>query len=315
MDWLPPLTALRAFEAVGRYGVAGASRELNVTRAAILHQIRVLEAELGVVLFIRSNRGLTLSVKGQEYLTQVTSSFDALHESSRRLKNPDSGRLLVLDSVASFATDFIVPRLHRFYATNPGINLEIKALTKWYGPIEFERTGANVAIRGAGLAGEFPGLWAEKLAHEIHFPVCAPALLKGPQRIRTPADLARHRLLDATVAPSRAGATGCAAAADAGEDVSTVSLENARRFDLFNMSMTAAIHGVGVDLGRSPLVDHWMEQGLLVAPFDLAVTSKRSYWLICRETFADSPEFVAFRTWLLDELDALGRDFRPSTRS
>ena len=307
MDWLPPLTALRAFEAVGRYGVAGASQQLNVTRAAILHQIRVLEAELGVVLFIRSNRGLTLSVKGQEYLMQVTSSFDALHESSRRLKNPDSGRQLVLDCVVSFATDFILPRLHRFYDLNPDINLEIKALTKWYGPIEFERTGANVAIRGAGMAGEFPGLRAEKLAHEIHFPVCAPALLKGPERIRKPAD----PLLDTTVAPE-GWRDWLIAAAAAGEDVSGVSLEEARRFDLFNMSMTAAIHGVGVDLGRSPLVDHWMEQGLLVAPFDLAVTSKRSYWLICRENFGDSPEFVAFRTWLLDELDALGRDFRPS---
>lgn len=311
MDWLPPLTALRAFEAVGRYGVAGASRELNVTRAAILHQIRVLEAELGVVLFIRSNRGLTLSVKGQEYLTQVTSSFDALHESSRRLKNPDSRHQLVLDSVVSFATDFIVPRLHRFYALNPDINLEIKALTKWYGPIEFERTGANVAIRGAGMAGEFPGLRAEKLAHEIHFPVCAPSLLKGPNALRRPADLAKHHLLDTTVAPEGWRDWLMEAAAE-GQDVSGVDLDDARRFDLFNMSMTAAIQGVGVDLGRSPLVDHWLEQGLLVAPFDLAVTSKRSYWLVCRESVAESREFIAFRTWLLDELDALGRDFRPT---
>ena len=83
---------------------------------------------------------------------------------------------------------------------------------------------------------------------------------------------------------------------------------------MFNMSMTAAIHGVGVDLGRSPLVDHWMEQGLLAAPFDtdLAYTSKRSYWLVCRESFAETPEFMAFRNWLMDELDALGRNFRPN---
>jgi LysR family glycine cleavage system transcriptional activator len=310
MDWLPPLTALRAFEAVGRFGVAGAARELNVTRAAILHQIRVLEAELGVPLFIRSNRGLTLSVKGQAYLTQVTASFDALHESSRRMKNPDSARQLVLDSVTSFATDFIVPRLHRFYETNPDVTLEIKTLTAWYGPIEFERTGANVAIRGGVMAGDFSGLRAEKLAHEIHFPVCAPALLGGPDAIRAPADLARWPLLDATVAPE-GWRDWLAAAEAAGLDVSGISLDNARRFDLFTMSMTAAIQGVGVDLGRAPLVDHWMEQGLLAAPFDLAVTSKRSYWLICRESFADSPEFRGFRDWLMDELDALGRDFRP----
>jgi LysR family glycine cleavage system transcriptional activator len=310
MDWLPPLTALRAFEAVGRFGVAGASRELNVTRAAILHQVRVLEAELGVVLFLRSNRGLTLSLKGHEYLSHVTQSFDALHESSRRLKNPGCRRHLVLDSVTSFATDFVVPRLGRFYEAHPDVSIEIKALKKWYGPVEFERTGANVAIRGAGQATEFPGLHAEKLAHEIHFPVCAPKLLQGPNAIRTPADLAKHPILDSTIAPE--GWRDWLRAAEAcGDDVSGISLDNALRFDMFNMSMTAAIQGVGVDLGRSPLVDHWIEQGVLVAPFDLAVTSKGSYWLVCRESFAENPEYVAFRDWLLEELNAIGRDYRP----
>ena len=311
MDWLPPLTALRAFEAVGRFGVAGAARELNVTRAAILHQIRVLETELGVALFIRSNRGLTLSLKGQEYLSQVTASFDALHESSRRLKNPESGRHLVVDSLTSFATEFMAPRLHRFYETNQDITLEIKTLTAWVGTIEFDRTGAHVAIRGGAMAGDFPGMRAEKLAHEIHFPVCAPAMLKGPKAIKRPSDLAKHHILAATSAPE-GWRDWLAAAEAAGEDVSGVTLDNARRFDLFNMSMTAARTGLGVDLGRSPIVDHWMDQGLLVAPFELEVTSKRAYWLVCRESFAESPEFVAFRTWLFDELDALGRVFRPA---
>jgi LysR family glycine cleavage system transcriptional activator len=312
MYWLPPLTALRAFEAVGRYGVAGAARELNVTRAAVLHQIRVLEAELGVSLFLRSNKGLTLSVKGQEYLGQVIHCFDALHETSRRLKHPESDRNIILDSNTSFATDFIVPRLHRFYDVHPDISLEVKTLTKWFGPIEFETTGANVAIRGASVATDFPGLCAEKLAHEIHFPVCSPALLEGPRALRRPADLARFPILDATVAPE-GWRQWLDAAGEAGEDVSGVSIERARRFDLFTMSMTAAIHGAGVDLGRAPLVDHWLEQGVLVAPFELSVVSKRSYWLISRESFAETPQFVAFRNWLMDELDSLGRDFRPDS--
>jgi LysR family glycine cleavage system transcriptional activator len=218
----------------------------------------------------------------------------------------------VLDSVTSFATDFIVPRLGQFYAAYPDLTLEIKTLTRWYGPIEFERTGANVAIRGAGLAGDFPGLRAEKLAHEIYFPVCAPSLLEGPNAIRTPADIAKHPILDASVAPE-GWRDWLTAAAERGEDVAGISLENARRFDLFNMSMTAAVQGVGVDLGRSPLVDHWIEQGRLVAPFNLEVTSKRSYWLVCRDSFAHAPEFIAFREWLLDNLNRLGRDYRPAT--
>ncbi|MBU1376788.1 MAG: LysR family transcriptional regulator [Alphaproteobacteria bacterium] len=310
MSWLPPLTALRAFEAVGRFGVAGAAKELNVTRAAILYQLRVLEAEVGVALFTRSNRGLTLSRAGQGYLTEVTQSFEALQESARRLKNPESGQHLVLDSLTSFATDFIVPRLHRFYEANPDITLEIKALQKWYGPIEFERTGANIAIRGTGLPGEFGDLHVEKLCHERHFPVCAPRLLTGPNAIRTPADLAKHPLLESTVAPE-GWREWLEAAALAGEDVAAVTLDNARRFDIFHMSMVAAVQGVGVDLGRSPMVDHWLEDGQLAAPFEFSVLSRSSYWLVCHKAFADSVDFLAFRNWLRAELDALGRDLLP----
>lgn len=302
---IPPLTALRTFEAVGRFGVAEAARELNVTPAAISHQIRVLEAELGIPLFERSKHGLVLTLKGQEYLANVASSFDALYESSRRLKDPSSSGRLVIDSLTSFATDFLVPRLHRFRAINPDIDLEIKTPAKLFGRVvNFEQSGANVAIRGGGVAGEWPGLRAEKLAHEIQFPVCAPELLKGPNAIRKPADLAKHTLLNSTLAPE-GWRDWLAAATAKGWNVSGVRLDHAIRFDLFNMSMTAAIHGVGVDLARSPLVDHWLEQGLLVAPFDLKVTSKLAYWLVCSEPFAETPEFKSFRSWVFSELESL----------
>lgn len=308
MSWLPPLTALRAFEAVGRFGVAGAARDLNVTRAAILYQLRVLETELGVVLFERSNRGLNLSSAGQQYLAEVTKSFEALQESARRLKQGTTEQHLILDSLSGFATDFIAPRLHRFYAAHPDITLEIKALQRWFGPIEFERTGANVAIRGSGRPGDFGELHVEKLCHERHFPVCAPALL---DRVRTPSDLAGMPLLDSSIAPE-GWRDWIAAAEREGHDLSRVTLDDTRRFDLFNLSMTAAAEGVGVELGRSPLVDHWIDEGRLVAPFDISVLSRSSYWLVCRRDFADRPEFLAFRGWLRAELDALGRDLMPA---
>lgn len=303
MDRLPPLTALRAFEAVGRIGVAGAAQELKVTRAAILHQIRVLESELGVALFARSNRGLTLSVKGREYLPQVTASFEALQASSRRLRKPSATARLVVDSVPGFAGDFITPRLGRFYAAHPDVALEIRALHTSYGLAEFERSGAGVAIRVGAVAGEFGGLVAHKLVHGVLFPVCSPAFLAERGGLREPGDLASAPLLDSTIAPD-GWPTWLAAAAAGGADVSGVDLQRARRFDMFNMSMTAAARGVGVDLGRSPMVDHWLDSGRLVAPFDLKVTSERAYWLICRPETQHRPEFIAFRDWLQAELGA-----------
>lgn len=308
MNWLPPLTALRAFEAVGRFGVAGAARDLNVTRAAILYQLRVLEAELGVALFERSNRGLSLSPAGQQYLGEVSKSFEALQESARRLQRGDGAQNLILDSLTGFATDFIAPRLHRFYAANPDITLEIKALQKWFGPIEFERTGANVAIRGSGDPGEFGELHVEKLCHERHFPVCAPEVLA---KARRPEDLASLPLIDSVIAPE-GWRDWIEAAERQGHDLSGVTLDDARRFDLFNLSMTAAAAGVGVELGRSPLVDHWIEDGRLAAMFDISVLSRRSYWLVCTREFATRPEYLALRGWLRAELDALGRDLLPT---
>lgn len=302
MHWIPPLTALRAFEAAGRFGIARAAKELNVTPAAISHQIRVLESELGTALFVRSGQGLVLTVKGQEYLAQVAASFEALHDSSRRLKDPSRGGRLVVSSLTSFAADFLAPRLYRFHAAHPDIDLEFHTVTRRFERVNFELTGANVAIRGGGVAGEWQGFRAEKLTHEIHFPVCNPELAKT---LRKPSDLASQTLLDASAAPE--GWRDWLAAAQAqGHDVARVRLDRAVRFDLFNMSMAAAAHGLGVDLGRAPLVDHWLHEGRLVAPFDLKVTSKLAYWLICPEEMVPRPEFKAFRGWLFSELEAKG---------
>lgn len=301
MRWLPPLTAVRTFEAVGRHGVAQAASKLNVTPAAIYHQIRTLEAELGVPLFTRSKNGLVLTLKGEKYLSQVTSTLDALHECSRNIRDNSSGNRLVIDSLTSFGTDFLAPRLKNFRAAYPDIELEI--LTLATGRVKFEKTGAHIAIRGGGAAGHWPGLRAEKLVHETFFPVCSPALLDGPMPLKCPADLAKHTLLNVT-STAEGWRDWLSAAAARGEDVSEVNLDQSIRFDLIHMSMQAAIQGVGVDLARAPLVDYWMDRGALVAPFDLKVTSTMSYWLICPEPYAITPQFKAFRTWIYDEIRA-----------
>lgn len=302
MRSLPPLTALRAFEAVGRHGVMRAAQQLNVTPAAVYHQIRALESDLGVTLFSRvKGKGLSLTRKGEEYLGKIASIFDQISESSRQIRAATPQKLLVIDSLTSFATDFLVPRLPRLLDADPDIQLQILTPSKGFSRIRFEKTGAQLAIRGGSTAGHWPGLHAEMLVHETMFPVCAPALLKGNNALRSPADLARHRLLDVPSTPE-GWREWIDAAAASGEDMEHVSVESALKFDLIHLSTLAAVQGVGVDLARAPLVDRHLESGALVVPFDLKVRTKLSYWLICPEPFAETELYETFRGWILNEL-------------
>ena len=284
--------------------MARAAADLNVTPAAIYHQIRALETELGVALFTRAKgRGLVLTRKGETYLTEVAQIFDQIHDSARKIRDDSWRSRLVVDSLTSFATDFLIPRLSGFIEAYPDIELEILTATNSFGRIRLETTGADLAIRGGSVAGQWEGLYAEQIVHETMFPVCAPGLLRGPKAIRRPADLAKHTLLTVAKAPE-GWRDWLDAAAAAGEDVSGIRLDHAIKFDLFHLSMTAAVQGIGVDLARAPLADRYLESGAVVAPFDLRVTSQMSYWLVCAPQFAETPVYRAFRDWLLSEINA-----------
>lgn len=315
-NWLPPLTALKVFEAVGRHGVTRAAAQLNVTPAAIHHQIRVLEADTGVTLFERDKRkGLVLTARGKSYFADVAAAFDQLYESSRKVRERKSNDRIVVDSLTSFATDFLIHRLPRFIAEYPSIELEIITPSKGFGRINFERTGAHVAIRGGGGAGHWPDCRAEMLVKETMFPVCAPSLLKGIQPLDKPADLARHTLLNVNKTPE-GWADWLQEAQTAGHDVTDISLDQAINFDLIHLSMMAAAQGVGIDLGRAPLVDHYLASGHLVELFDVRFVSTMSYWLICQEGFEKSETFQAFRNWLVGEIEEAERSRKaPARRS
>ena len=303
--WLPPLTALKTFEAVGLAGMAGAAVELNVTPAAINHQIRALEADLGIKLFSRTKTGLVLNKSGREYLSDVAASFDLLYGATRRIKNPARAHRLVIECLTSFANDFLIPRLGSFYREYAAIELELRTLRRPRARLDLAHTGAHVAISGGNVAGEWPGLNAERLSYETFFPVCAPSIQAGSNPLRRPADLARHTLLVVTGAPE-GWAEWLAAAKDAGEDVSGVTLDNALRFDNFHSASLAAIQGIGVDLGRAPLVNQALACGDLVAPFEIKIRSTAAYWLIYPDNAADMPAFRLFRDWLARELEQAG---------
>jgi LysR family transcriptional regulator, glycine cleavage system transcriptional activator len=300
----PPLTALRTFEAVARRGVAGAAAELNVTPAAISHQIRVLEAELGVTLFTRSKRGLSLNLVGTRYLTDVAAGFDTIMAGTRRLTNPERTDRLVVDSLTSFANDVIIPRLGRLYRRNSKFELEVITLGRPFTPPDFSRTSAHAAIRGGAVEGEWPDFIAEKLAHEVFYPVCAPSLMHGPRAVRDPADLARHPLIAVSSTPE-GWPQWLAAARAKGLDVEGVDPDQPIRFDTIHSATLAAMEGIGIGLGRGPLVDNAIAAGRLVEPFDLRVVSTHAYWLVYPESSRELPAFQIFRQWLFDELPPL----------
>lgn len=298
MRRLPPLTAIRAFEAAGRYGIQRAAAELNVTPAAIYHQIRALEADLEVELFTRTKgKGLILTLQGEQYLAEVIQVFDSLYTSVKRVRNQGYRNELTIDSLTSFASGFVIPRIKRFVDANPDIDVKIITPQKSTGLIRFEQTGAHVAIRGGAAAAQWPDLHAEMLVHETMFPVCAPGMLDA---LKEPSDLSNARILD--VVPTPEGWTDWLEEAERqGHEISP-NLDDAIKFDLIQLSMQAAAEGLGVDLGRAPIVDHMLDSGRLVAPFDIKLRSTLSYWLVTPYPFAETDQFQRFRAWLRAEL-------------
>jgi LysR family glycine cleavage system transcriptional activator len=198
----------------------------------------------------------------------------------------------------------ISPRLGRLYRRHPKFELQLNTLSRGFAPLDFGRMSAHAAIRGGAVEGEWPDFIAEKLAHEVFFPVCAPSLMHGPLAIQSPADLANHPLIAVSSTPE-GWPQWIAAARAKGLDVDGVNVDHPIRFDTIHSASLAAMEGIGIDLGRGPLVDGAIAAGRLVEPFDLRVVSTHAYWLVYPESTRSLPAFQAFRQWLFDELPAL----------
>jgi LysR family glycine cleavage system transcriptional activator len=191
---LPSLNGLRAFEAAARHlSFTRAAAELNVTQTAISHQIRRLEEQLGMRLFVRKNRALMLTREAQAYLPSVRAAFEDLRQATERLKQRDRAGLLTVSTTPSLAAKWLVTRVAQFQEAHSGIEVRISASTHL---VDFRREEVDMAIRYGH--GNWPGLRADWLMTEDIFPVCSPALLTGDKPLRRPEDLAQHTLLHAT---------------------------------------------------------------------------------------------------------------------
>ncbi|QQS10534.1 MAG: transcriptional regulator GcvA [Rhodospirillales bacterium] len=287
---LPSLNGLRAFEAAARHlSFTSAAEELAVTQAAVSHQIRGLESRLGLKLFVRRNREILLSEAGQSYLPGIRQAFDLLHDATEKLLKKDASRPLTVTTTASFATKWLVPRLGAFQQEHPDIDVRISTNTSL---VDFSRDDIDLGIRYGH--GHWAGLHAERLVAEDIFPVCSPALLKGPNAIRKPSDLKSRTLLhvqqfrdDWQVWLTAAGVKG-------------VDPSRGLRFDLALAAIQAATDGLGVLIGHRPLVENDIKAGRLVAPFDVKLPSDSAYYVVAPAERLRRPKIKAFVGWLRD---------------
>ena len=290
---LPPLNALRAFEAAARHlNFTRAAAELNVTQAAVSHQVKALEERLGLALFRRLNRKLFLTDAGQAFFPPVRDAFDGLAAATERLRTGDSTGALTVSVLPSLAARWLVPRLGRFRVKHPDIDLR---LDPTLGLTDFGREDVDLAIRMGG--GDYPGLHTTRLMGENIFPVCSPALLDGPHPLRGPDDLRHHTLLhDEVHGEWRAWL----------KVIGVAGVDPARGpiFTDSSMLTEAAMQGQGVALGRGNLVGDALAAGRLIKPFDVSLPHKWAYYVVCPEARAERPKVKAFREWLLAEAGA-----------
>jgi LysR family transcriptional regulator, glycine cleavage system transcriptional activator len=295
---LPSLNGLRAFEAAARHlSFTRAAAELHVTQTAISHQIRRLEAQLGVRLFARGKRTLSLTQEAQNYLPAVRAAFEDLRAATARLLRPNRGQLLTVSTMASLAAKWLLPRLAGFQEAHPGIEVRISTSSHL---VDFRREEVDVAIRYG--RGRWAGLRAQWLMAEAIFPVCSPALLEGRKALRRPADLAHHTLLHAGVSRDDWQLWLTAAGLP-----TNLAAKPGLTFDLSLMALQAAIDGLGVALGRTPLVEADIATGRLVVPFDVKLPAEAGFYVVAPEETADTPKIALFREWLTASVAPLAR--------
>jgi LysR family transcriptional regulator, glycine cleavage system transcriptional activator len=290
MNGLPSLNGLRAFEAAARHlSFTRAAAELNVTQTAISHQIRRLEEQLGLRLFIRRSRTLLLTREAQEYLPAVRAAFEDLRLATERLQRPEKAQLLTVSTIASLAAKWLLPRLASFQDAHPGIEVRISTSNHL---VDFRREEVDVAIRYG--RGRWPGLDARWLMAEDIFPVCSPALLRGPRPLKTPQDLAHHTLIHAST--SREDWQVWLTAAGLPK---ALAARPGLTFDLSLMAQQAAMDGLGVALGRSVYVEADIAAGRLVVPFDVKLPAEAGFYVVAPQETAETPKIAVFRDWLI----------------
>lgn len=293
-DRLPPLTALRAFEAAARHlSFQEAARELNVTPAALSYQIKNLESHLGQPLFHRMNRAVALTEVGRALLPHVGEGFDAIRRGWRTVQRMSAGQALVVTAGPAFTAKWLAPRLYNFAAQHPDIELRFAAALK---VMDFDIDEVDVAIR-YGL-GRDDGHYSEIVYAGWVSPMMRADLAA---RIGRPEDLLSETLIhDDSLMFLPRPPTWEEWFGAAGVDVEAPL--RGPRFSQADHALDLALEGAGVVLGRSSIALNLLRQGTLVAPFKLALTTDATFRLVCPKGQEERPAIAAFRSWIRDEV-------------
>jgi DNA-binding transcriptional LysR family regulator len=294
---LPPLDFVQGFEAAARtLSFTKAAEELFITQSAVSRQIRNLEEHLGVALFERLPRRLALTEAGRLLQRAATEFLERLQETTDRLRSEGAAPHLTVTTTGGFASLWLIPRLRRFTALHPDVDVRISAS---YKTVDLERSLVDVAIRYCKKEEAPEG--AVRLFGEELFPICSPALLTdGPNPLRTLADLPHHSLLHMDEARDHLDWDTWLAVQGHPGLKPTASI----RFDSYEQMIQAALSGQGVGMGIGRLVSGLIEQGKLVAPFGKAATGTRSYFVIRSAVSGARPHVGAFADWVVEEAKA-----------
>lgn len=301
-DLMPPLNALRAFEAAARLlSFTKAADELNVTPGAISQQIRQLEDFYGFPLFRRTTRTLIITETAQAVLPLVRDAFDKLYQANERLHRQSDDATLTISTSPSMGQRWLLPRLEAFRSRHPDIDIRIDATDRL---ADLTRDGIDMAIRYG--RGNYPGLVSETLYDVMSFPVCSPALLEGKHPLRHPDDLKHHTLihLDWRNEPAETPTWRMWLEAAGVKDVDPT---RGLTFSADSLAIQAVLDGLGVALTSVALAGKDLENGRLVRPFsdNLSIKSAFRPYLVYPEGALQIPRVAAFRNWALEEAGRL----------
>ena len=286
---LPPLNTLPSFEAAARHlSFSKAADELHVTHGAVSRAVRKLEDHLGVQLMIRATRSVRLTPIGASLAAEIRDILEHLAAATSAATGQSSG-IVSVSTIDSFAARWLMPRLFRFRRTHGDIDVRVATSERL---ADFVSDGIDIAIRCGG--GQYPGLTAELLMKEDHFPVCSPKLLKGRYPLRTPADLARHTLLHDVFTVDWAIWLHSAG-------IDNIDPHRGPTFLSSDYAIQAAIRGEGIVLGRSALIADDLAAGRLVRPFELSLPAGFAYYVVYPQRALQRPSVKAFRDWLIAE--------------
>lgn len=292
MRRLPPLNALRVFDAAARHGSFNrASEELCVTPSAVSHQLKSLEEFLGVELFKREKRSISLTPAGERYLPSVQMALDEVEFATRKLITSPNSNVVNVSVAPAFLTRWLVPRIARFQERHPEVELRLESSIDY---IDFENSDTDLAVYYG--KGHWSGIETHLMRNIDLTPVVSPKLLEEKGGLKRESDLANFTLINVT------GRNHEWSKVLQKLGVSISSIAHTISFSSTSLAVSAAAEGIGVALADRSLLQRELDSGRLVAPFDVSLDSHNAFYLVYKENRSLTAAMEAFRDWILEEM-------------